>query len=133
MKPARLLRWYPRAWREQYGEELLALIQDTLDEGGPTWRLRLGVAWGGLRERVHQAGQAAKAAIERPTAVSRWLTIFVAGSVLGLAPQWFKTSPPPRGSDKQARPSACSPRSPCSSARRSWWAAWLPCQRWSGS
>ena len=43
MKPARLLRWYPRAWREQYGEELLALIQDTLDEGRPTWRLRLGV------------------------------------------------------------------------------------------
>jgi hypothetical protein len=33
MKPASLLRWYPRAWRERYGEELLALVQDTLDEG----------------------------------------------------------------------------------------------------
>jgi hypothetical protein len=54
MKPARLLRWYPRAWRERYGEELLALIQDTLDEGRPTWRLRFSVAWGGLRERGHQ-------------------------------------------------------------------------------
>src|ERR1700723_3922499 len=61
MRPANLLRWYPRAWRERYGQELLALIQDTLDEGRPTWRLRLGVIAGGLRERVHQAGGAAKA------------------------------------------------------------------------
>jgi len=36
MKAARLLRWYLRAGRERYGEELLALIQDTLDEGRPT-------------------------------------------------------------------------------------------------
>ena len=48
MRPARLLRWYPRAWRERYGEELLALIQDTLDEGRPTWRLRLGVVRGNI-------------------------------------------------------------------------------------
>ena len=27
MKPATLLRWYPRAWRERYGSELAALIQ----------------------------------------------------------------------------------------------------------
>ena len=65
MKPASLLRWYPRAWRERYGEELLALIQDTLDEGRPTWRLRLGVIWGGLRERGHQAGRAVTAAVKR--------------------------------------------------------------------
>jgi hypothetical protein len=44
MKPSSLLRWYPRAWRDRYGEELLALIQDTLDEGHPAWRLSLGVA-----------------------------------------------------------------------------------------
>lgn len=35
MKPASLLRWYPRAWRERYGEEMLALIQDDLEEGRP--------------------------------------------------------------------------------------------------
>ena len=35
MKPASLLRWYPRAWRERYGGELAALIQDNLDEGRP--------------------------------------------------------------------------------------------------
>jgi len=61
MRPARLLRWYPRAWRERYGEELLVLIQDTQEEGRPTWRLRLGVIRGGLRERGHQAVRAGKA------------------------------------------------------------------------
>jgi hypothetical protein len=35
MKPASLLRWYPRAWRERYGAELAALIQDDLDDGWP--------------------------------------------------------------------------------------------------
>jgi hypothetical protein len=93
MKPARLLRWYPRAWRERYGEELLALIEDTLNEGQPTWRLRLGVAWGGLRERGHQAGRAARAAVKRE--LSRWLTAAVAGSILANLPQQLKTSPPP--------------------------------------
>ena len=41
MKPATLLRWYPRAWRERYGGELAALIQDDLDEGRSAWRLRV--------------------------------------------------------------------------------------------
>jgi hypothetical protein len=51
----KLLRWYPRAWRERYGEEFLALVEDALDGRGPGWRLRLGVARSGLRERGHQA------------------------------------------------------------------------------
>jgi hypothetical protein len=96
MKPARLLRWYPRAWRERYGEELLALIQDTVDDGRPTWRLRLGVAWGGLRERGHQAGRAAKAgAAKRSTMVPRWLMILLTGLLFTNLPLQFKMSPPP--------------------------------------
>ena len=36
MKPsdpdaAKLLRWYPRPWRERYGEEFLAMVEDNLD------------------------------------------------------------------------------------------------------
>jgi hypothetical protein len=50
-----LLRWYPRAWRERYGEEFLALVEDTLAGDRPGWRLRLAVAWSGLRERGHAA------------------------------------------------------------------------------
>ena len=96
MKPANLLRWYPRAWRERYGQELLALIQDTLDEGRPTWRLRLGVIGGGLRERVHQAGQAAKAAaVKRMASANLGGTMFVAGSIIALLPENLSQSPPP--------------------------------------
>jgi hypothetical protein len=92
MKPANLLRWYPRAWRERYGEELLALIQDTLDEGRPTWWLRLGVVTGGLRERVHQAVRAGTAAAKR--ASSRSLMIVVAGLIFGNLP-WNLKAPLP--------------------------------------
>jgi hypothetical protein len=92
MKPARLLRWYPRAWRERYGEELLALIQDTLDEGRPTWRLRLGVVTGGLRERVHQAVRAGTSAAKRTA--TGWLITAVAAMILGSLPWDLKAALP---------------------------------------
>jgi hypothetical protein len=92
MKPASLLRWYPRAWRERYGDELLALIQDTLEDGRPTWRLWLGVAWGGLRERGHQAGRVVRAAVTWRTAPDRW-SLFVAGLVLASLPVAAAGSP----------------------------------------
>ena len=95
MKPARLLRWYPRAWRERYGDELLALIQDTLDEGRPTWRLQLSVITGGLRERGHQAGQAIRAAIKRPSGLDLWAKMLAAGSMVAILPQNLSESPPP--------------------------------------
>jgi hypothetical protein len=86
MRPASLLRWYPRAWREQYGEELLALIQDTLEDGRPAWRLWLSVAWGGLRERGHQADRVVRAAVKWRTVPDRWWTLFVTGLVLATVP-----------------------------------------------
>jgi hypothetical protein len=95
MKRAGLLRWYPRAWREQYGEELLALIQDTRDEGRPTWRMALGVAWGGLRERAHQAGRAGRAAVNRLAGPDLWAQMLVAGIVVASLPQNLAESPPP--------------------------------------
>jgi hypothetical protein len=85
MKPANLLRWYPRAWRERYGEELLALIQDIMDDGRLTWRLRLGVIWGALHERGHQAGHAVRAAVKRWAGTgSRWLILVVGLVVAGI-------------------------------------------------
>ena len=30
---SRVLRWYPRAWRDRYGEEMSALIEDFAGEG----------------------------------------------------------------------------------------------------
>jgi hypothetical protein len=93
MKPASLLRWYPRAWRERYGEELLALIQDTLDQGRPTWRLRLSVTWGGLRERGHQAGHVVSAAVKPLAGPDRWLPMLVAGLIAADLPESFKEAP----------------------------------------
>jgi hypothetical protein len=96
MKAANLLRWYPRAWRERYGEELLALIQDTQEEGRPIWRLRLGVIGGGLRERGHQAWRAARAAVVKRLSRSGLGGImFVAGSIIALLPEDLSESPPP--------------------------------------
>ena len=89
MKPASLLRWYPQAWRERYGQELLALIQDTLDAGDrPGWRLWLSVAWGGLRERVRYTGRAVWAS--RPAG---WTTIWLAGQVCTWFPENLGLSP----------------------------------------
>jgi hypothetical protein len=90
MKPTSLLRWYPRAWRERYGEELLALIHDTLDEGRPTWRLRLSVAWGGVRERGHQAGHVVSAAVKPPAGPERWAPMLVAGLIAADLPASLK-------------------------------------------
>jgi hypothetical protein len=95
MKPASLLHWYPRAWRERYGEELLALIQDTLDEGRPTWRLRLGVAWGGLRERSRQARHAGRAAVKRLARPDQWAQLFVVGTIVTFLPENLSESPSP--------------------------------------
>jgi hypothetical protein len=91
MRLARLLRWYPRAWRERYGEELLALIQDTADDGRPTWRLRLGMIRGGLRERGHQAERAVRAAAKPLAWPDRW-SLFISGLVLATLPEALTVS-----------------------------------------
>jgi hypothetical protein len=77
MKPAHLLRWYPRTWRERYGEELLALIQDNLEEGRPAWPVQFSVIWGGLGERGRQARHAAAAVFQRRS--DKWGIILAAG------------------------------------------------------
>jgi hypothetical protein len=100
MRPASLLRWYPRAWRERYGEEFLALIQDTMEDGRPAWRLRLGVAWGGLRERGHQAGRVVRTTVKWRTVPDQW-SLFVTGLVLASLPAAI-TVPPPHAGGWQA-------------------------------
>jgi hypothetical protein len=97
MKPsdsgtAKLLRWYPRAWRERYGEEFLAMVEDSLDGRRPGWRLRLSVVWAGLRERGHRvrlAGQRAAPPVLRGL-TGRWWTFFVAGYVFAILPYELK-------------------------------------------
>ncbi len=99
MKPsdpdaAKLLRWYPRGWRERYGEEFLAMVEDSLDGRRPRWRLRLSVAWAGLRERGHRARLTGQKALLR--GLNRgWGTFLVAGFVFSILPDDFRASPSP--------------------------------------
>jgi len=85
----KLLRWYPRAWRERYGDEFLALVEDALDGRGPGWRLRLGVARSGLRERGHQVRLTGRRVVPRLArdpglaAIAGGYLIAIAAHVLG--------------------------------------------------
>jgi hypothetical protein len=90
MKPASLLRWYPRAWRDRYGGEPAALIQDTLDEGRPAWRLRLSVIGGACAN-----GAAARGTRQRRPSRARpgqlnasgayWVGVLVTGLAIAAA------------------------------------------------
>ena len=55
-RAARLLRWYPRAWRERYGAEFTELLISDVSER-PRSRIRtLDVARGGIVARLGEAG-----------------------------------------------------------------------------
>jgi hypothetical protein len=49
-----LLRCYPRDWRDRYGDELLALLEDTYGEEPLPGRARLGVIRGGITEHLRR-------------------------------------------------------------------------------
>ena len=51
-----MLRWYPARWRDRYGDELAAMIEDDLEGKRPTLRYRLAIARSGLEERMRDAG-----------------------------------------------------------------------------
>jgi hypothetical protein len=52
---ARLLAWYPRAWRERHGDKLAELLEDAVADGRDDMRLTLDVAREGLLERARSA------------------------------------------------------------------------------
>jgi hypothetical protein len=89
---AKLLRWYPRAWRGRYGDEFLAMVGDSLDGRRPTVRLHLSVARAGLRERGHQARLACQ---RHRLLLMRAGISLVAGYAFASLPLDFKASPPP--------------------------------------
>jgi hypothetical protein len=54
----RLLRWYPRAWRDRYGPEFTELLIADIDERPRSPRRSLDVMRGGIRARLADAGLA---------------------------------------------------------------------------
>jgi hypothetical protein len=57
-RAARLLRWYPPAWRARYGDEFTELLIAEFAEQPRSWRRTLDVARGGLLARLTCAGLA---------------------------------------------------------------------------
>jgi hypothetical protein len=55
-RAARLLRWYPPAWRARYGEEFTELLIAEFAERPRSWRRAADVARGGLLARLTGAG-----------------------------------------------------------------------------
>lgn len=54
-----LLRWYPSQWRDRYGDEMAALLEDTYATASEVpLRQRARLAWSGLGERARSAGMA---------------------------------------------------------------------------
>jgi hypothetical protein len=54
----RLLRWYPRPWRDRYGAEFTELLISDISERPQSLRRSLDVARGGVRARLADAGLA---------------------------------------------------------------------------
>ncbi|HST17382.1 MAG TPA: hypothetical protein VLK36_06915 [Gaiellaceae bacterium] len=63
-----LLQIYPRRWRDRYGDELAALLEDE----PLTWRVRANVLLAGLQERLRSGGP--------PRVLWAW-TLFVVGGI----------------------------------------------------
>jgi hypothetical protein len=47
-----VLRWYPAAWRRRYGEELIAMLDDTYGHDKLPRRVRMALLRSGLKERI---------------------------------------------------------------------------------
>lgn len=52
----RLLRWYPRGWRDRYGDEFAELLRAEMAEQPRSWRRTLDVARSGLFARCTATG-----------------------------------------------------------------------------
>jgi hypothetical protein len=94
---ASLLRWYPKAWRQRYGEEFLAMVEDGLDGQRPTWRLTASVAWAGLRQRGRAlfSGRAlARGARGIDSVLYRWWPSVVTANILAFLPATIGASSP---------------------------------------
>jgi len=102
--PAALLRWYPSTWRDRYGAELVALMEDDLDGRSPTLRFRVSMAASGMRQRAHSAGLDGKGA-RSETAVrsgalvvlASWSALLPGGAAFAKASEHFDVAIPASG------------------------------------
>ena len=91
---SRLLRLYPSAWRERYGEELVALLEDH----PATLADRLDLIRGAFDARLHPQvpGTAASPAKEHPMSPKTYAWLAVAGGIIWMlaVASFFVLTPP---------------------------------------
>jgi hypothetical protein len=80
----RLIRWYPRPWRDRYGEEFVELLVEDLAER-PRWSGRtLNVVGSGLLARIADAGLTGSA-LDAPDQERASLAVLIASLAMFLA------------------------------------------------
>jgi hypothetical protein len=95
------MRWYPPPWRERYGDEMAALLEDSYATAGEVpRRQRVSLAWSGLRERARSAGLVgwsgdpdARVRGGSVLVLCGWACYIVAGALFGkLTDRWSTES-----------------------------------------
>ena len=98
----RLLRWYPREWRDRYGGEMTALLEDSYATASDVpVRARLGLVRRGLAERARTAGfvgaaldPAQELRAGALLVLCGWPLFLIAGAVFGkFADNWWIGTP----------------------------------------
>ncbi|HEX4161525.1 MAG TPA: hypothetical protein VHZ05_03460 [Acidimicrobiales bacterium] len=100
-----LLRWYPVQWRERYGDEMAALLEDTYATAGEVpLRQRARLAWSGLGERARSAGIVGWSQDADVRLRGGWLLVLcgwafyvVAGAIFVKSADHWATQSPPAG------------------------------------
>jgi hypothetical protein len=98
----RWLRFYPRSWRERYGDEMRELILATSGPGPLPWRVRLDLLRGGLRERMRSFGfggagipPARRARAGVLLVLCAWALMIVGGALVQrYSENWRQFTPP---------------------------------------
>ena len=85
LRVQRLLRWYPRAWRDRYGDEFAALLEEQCAGRRPPLRLRLDVVRGGSVQRLRASGLVGDALPPAEQARAGVLSVAVAWTVFVFA------------------------------------------------
>lgn len=97
----RLLRWYPPKWRDRYGQEMLALLEDSYGTRRVPWPVRLSLMRNGALEQVREVGLVGNAmnSQERMRAGSLligccWSLFLVAGAIFAkFSEHWGAATP----------------------------------------
>lgn len=99
---SRLLRWYPSEWRERYGEDLIAYVQDSYGDQRLPRRAWLSLVTGGMVERVRLSGLSGDSAppVDRVRAgalvvLCSWAAFIIAGSNFAKLSEHFDQALPP--------------------------------------